>query len=258
MDRQDLWFRGPSAHIAEMLEWQRLAELVAARPEERLLEVGCGSGRHLALLKNRGLDVVGLEKDPLLLEQARRMLSNRHLVQAGRPEELPFEDNTFDVVILNRTLNYCLSPAKVLSEAARVANRRLVIEIINPVSWLGLKLRLAGGQNRPENWIRAGGLKRMIKQALGPSPVELSSLLIFPQTWLPSLKMLETSDWASWTGLGGLTFASVDIRYTRRTRPLAARVGLAGAGSKSRLPAGQAHRTARRRRHAPGLPFSKN
>lgn len=258
MDCQDLWLTGPASHIAEMMEWQRLAELVAARPEERLLEVGCGSGRHLALLKNRGLDVVGVEKDPNLIEQARRMLSNRHLVQAGQPEDLPFEDNTFDVVILNRSLNYCLSPGRAVAEAARVANRRLVIETINPLSWLGFKLRLAGGDNRPEHMFRSAGLKRLIKESLGPSPVEISSLLIFPQAWLPRLKNLEMAEWASSTGLGGLLFAKVDIRYTHRTRPLPSRAGLARTGSKRHLPAGQAQRTGKRCRHASSFPVSKN
>ncbi len=219
---------GPAAHIVEKLEWESLARLVDVRPEERLLEVGCGHGRHIELFRKRGLDVIGLESEADLVESARQRLNNRHLVQTGQPEELPFEDNTFDTVILTRVLNRCLSPDAVLAEAGRVANRRVVIEVINPWSLLGLRLRL-GGAESIRNWFGPQALRHLILRTLGPCPMMTESLLTFPQSWLPRLKNVEESAFLRSRNLGGLIFVAVDIRYTVRTRPLRAQVGLKGA-----------------------------
>ena len=47
-----------------------LAEQLA--PGARILDVGCGSGRDLLWFKNRGFDVVGLERSPGLAGLARK------------------------------------------------------------------------------------------------------------------------------------------------------------------------------------------
>lgn len=215
---------GPANHIAETMEWNQLVELTEARPGERLLEVGCGEGRHVELFRSRGLDAVGLESDPEAVEAARRRLENRHLIHHGQPYDLPYEDNTFDVVILNRVLNACHYPAQALLEAGRVANRRLVIEAINPWSLMGLGLRLGARADRYVHRFTGRGLKGLVVQTLGPCPIKGRSLLAFPQAWLPWLKGMEQTQIVKWLGLGGLLLYAVDVRYTIKTRPLRATV----------------------------------
>jgi cyclopropane fatty-acyl-phospholipid synthase-like methyltransferase len=53
-------------HLDEVL---RIADL---RPGARILDAGCGMGRHSVLLAARGFDVEGLELSPHLLELMRR------------------------------------------------------------------------------------------------------------------------------------------------------------------------------------------
>jgi SAM-dependent methyltransferase len=61
-------------------------ELLALRRHDRVLELGCGSGRLVAQVAARvpGGSVVGIEPFPLMLRHAR--LRNRRLVELGRLE----------------------------------------------------------------------------------------------------------------------------------------------------------------------------
>jgi protein-L-isoaspartate(D-aspartate) O-methyltransferase len=78
----------------------RIAEALAIRPGERVLDVGAGSGYQAAVLAELGADVVGIERIPELAEQARRNLAaagyGRVEVQVGDgtlglPERAPFD-----------------------------------------------------------------------------------------------------------------------------------------------------------------------
>ena len=61
------------------------------------LDYGCGAGRSTRFLKLLGLDVVGVDVSPDMLEQARSKdrSGEYHQISSGH---LPFEDSTFDLV----------------------------------------------------------------------------------------------------------------------------------------------------------------
>lgn len=48
-----------------------LVDLLAPEPGERILDVGCGTGRHAAMIAARGAHVVGVDSDPGMLAKAR-------------------------------------------------------------------------------------------------------------------------------------------------------------------------------------------
>ncbi|MDH3210956.1 MAG: methyltransferase domain-containing protein [Myxococcales bacterium] len=52
-----------------------VAEAAAAKPEVRILEIGCGTGAITALLVERGARVTALDQNPEMLEQARARLA---------------------------------------------------------------------------------------------------------------------------------------------------------------------------------------
>ena len=56
-------------------------------------------------------------------EAARRCISNLTFLEAG-PEELPFPEDTFDIVSSAGALHHFTNPASVISEMARVCKRR--------------------------------------------------------------------------------------------------------------------------------------
>lgn len=255
MNRFEPWRAGDCAHLIDVLEWDLLLALADLKPGERVLETGCGQGRRLALLRQRGFSVTGLETEPDLVEEARRRLKTRHLVRPGRPEALPFEDNSFDLVIIHHLLGCCRDPERALAEAGRVALRRIVVETVNPISWLGLKARFGESTAGPSRWFGPWGLERLVERVLGPCPVEARSLLTFPQSWLPRLKRLEASPRLQSRLWGGLLFLAVDLRYTLRADSLAAPASLVASRPGGGVAPSRLTRSAEEKSHERGLPL---
>ena len=176
----------------------------------RVLDVGCGLGVHLKHLQERGLLVHGLEAGPVMARLAAQRLGGKAEVDLGDAHDLPYEDNSFDAVLLVNTLELTDRRAQVLGEAARVAASRVCIITLNPVSMGGLWHRLRGG-GHPLH--RGGGLGlwtlwRLVREVLGP----------VPQTWAGA-SPLTGGQWGYWpvAGLVGLC-AAVTPRYM--TTPL--------------------------------------
>lgn len=68
----------------------------------RLLDVGCGTGRHSIELATRGYRVVGIDLSPSLLDKAREKASQNNLTidfQQHDARDLPF-NNEFDAVLM--------------------------------------------------------------------------------------------------------------------------------------------------------------
>jgi SAM-dependent methyltransferase len=78
-----------------------LLETLGLEDGARVLDVGCGAGRHAQALASAGLDVTGVDISARLLEIARTEAANRELKIAFfrmDAREMPFEDE-FDAVI---------------------------------------------------------------------------------------------------------------------------------------------------------------
>ena len=90
-------------------------------PTSIILDVGCGLGiltHRVAELAGSGT-VWGIERSADQLAKAVRDLPNLHFQQADA-EDLPFEDNTFDVVFCRYLLEHVSQPVQVLKEMRRV------------------------------------------------------------------------------------------------------------------------------------------
>ncbi|HUG69159.1 MAG TPA: methyltransferase domain-containing protein, partial [Pirellulaceae bacterium] len=85
-----------------------------------VLEVACGSGIGLGHLATRARSVVGGDYDPRLAEIARRTYTDRIAVSTMDAQSLPFDDATFDVVLLFEAIYYLTQPEVFFAEAHRV------------------------------------------------------------------------------------------------------------------------------------------
>jgi 2-polyprenyl-3-methyl-5-hydroxy-6-metoxy-1,4-benzoquinol methylase len=101
------------------------ADLAAAVPGSRVLDVGCGIGDFCLLLAQRhpAVTVVGVDPNKGLLQDAARRADDAGLAiefRDGDGAALPFDDDSFDVVTVERTLQHVADPTAVVREMARV------------------------------------------------------------------------------------------------------------------------------------------
>ena len=92
------------------------------RPGDRLLDVGCGTGALLYAfsLASPEAELVGIDLSAEMLEVARAKLGSSIELRQGRAESLPFDDESFDLVVSTSVLHYLRRPEAGLAEARRV------------------------------------------------------------------------------------------------------------------------------------------
>jgi trans-aconitate methyltransferase len=87
-------------------------ELLDAKPGERILDLGCGTGHLTAKLAEIGALVVGVDRSPDMIRQAKeRYPSLRFEVMDAR--EIALDEN-FDAVFSNATLHWIKEPERVI------------------------------------------------------------------------------------------------------------------------------------------------
>ena len=91
----------------------------APPPGGRVADLGCGSGVFTEIIRGRGHDCVGVDLSSELLELA--VAENpAATVVAGDVESLPFDDATFDTVLLSGLVHHLPDPTRCARETARV------------------------------------------------------------------------------------------------------------------------------------------
>jgi ubiquinone/menaquinone biosynthesis C-methylase UbiE len=96
-----------------------------------VLEVACGSGQGLGLLVKKAKRVVGGDIDENNLQFARDYYKDRQGVELKviDAQDMPFDDKSFDVVILYEAIYYLKSPESFVREASRILRDSGVIII---------------------------------------------------------------------------------------------------------------------------------
>jgi ubiquinone/menaquinone biosynthesis C-methylase UbiE len=100
----------------------------------RVLDVGCGPGTVLAQLTRAfGVEGVGLDASPKMIEVARRDAPGLDQLHVGPAEELPFADGSFDAALMRLVVHHVDRQAA-FSELLRVlrSGGRLVITTTDP------------------------------------------------------------------------------------------------------------------------------
>ena len=90
---------GADLYFAEYRDWSPVEKKAIQHAQGRVLDVGCGAGRHALYLQKKGLAVTGIDTSPLAIKICKlRGLKNARVLsfdQVGK-----FRDNSFDTVIL--------------------------------------------------------------------------------------------------------------------------------------------------------------
>jgi len=153
------------------------------------LEVGVGTGRFATPLGIK----MGVEPAKAMADMARKRGINVH---EGRAEALPFDDDSFDFVLMMTTICFLENPLHALEEAKRVLKPEghIIIGIIDRDSPLGMSYerkkttskfyKYANFHSADEvlNWLRSLNFGHIVtRQTIFKSPEEIDALEPFEE-----------------------------------------------------------------------------
>jgi len=93
----------------------------AIEKDSTILDVGCGNGKRVEILRVYGYNAIGCEINKSRVDN--------DLIVFGDIRNLPFEDDSFDVVVSIDVLEHSSDPLKALSELRRVAKKKFIVDI---------------------------------------------------------------------------------------------------------------------------------
>lgn len=97
---------------------------------ERVLEVGCGTGvvtRAVTAVPGFHGEVVGLDQSSAFIETARDIAKAKgldHTYDIGDAHDMPYGDESFDVVLVHTVISHVTSPDRILNEIRRVLRKK--------------------------------------------------------------------------------------------------------------------------------------
>jgi ubiquinone/menaquinone biosynthesis C-methylase UbiE len=166
-------FGSNPAHADESSPWYKIVlEYLPPVRGKSVLEIACGRGGFSRLLGSLGAEVCGADFSSSAVAIAReRLLAYPNLAGAvsyvqADAQKMPFDENTFDVVVSCETIEHVPDPAAAVREMYRVckAGGMLFLTTPNYLNFMGLYLLYAA--------VRHPGLK---------SSQPLDHRFVFPQ-----------------------------------------------------------------------------
>lgn len=145
--------------------------------DDRVLDVGCGTGFGTAGLLEYADEVTGLDQSIHQLEKARAKFEGDSVtLTRGDAERLPFADDSFDVLWSSGSIEYWPHPVRALEEFSRVVEPGGQILVVGPnyPPWPVIQqfmdaIMLFYDEEEAQRMFEQAGLEDIRHQAMGPS-----------------------------------------------------------------------------------------
>ena len=101
-------YEGLYGRIFKILHHETLTEILEKIPTDNVLEVACGTGHTSELLSNLNIDFIACDLTPAMMNKAKERLAGKSVFPKFMEADafnLPFEDNSFDLLISTRFLH---------------------------------------------------------------------------------------------------------------------------------------------------------
>ena len=183
------------------------------KPGMSVLDAGCGPGtitQGLAEIAAPG-NVIGCDLEPGMVERASELAEGKGLdnlsFQVGNILDLPFDDNTFDVVMSCAVTEHLSEPVKAMSELGRVAKKGGIVGITRtdwsaslfappcPAAERFIDLFERGFTTQGATMFGGKDLPRMLQEA-GLTVEEL--VITFSNAYMPEPGNPMVAGWAAW------------------------------------------------------------
>jgi len=184
-------YSGATKHMGGLSTTKELIGLCGVDEGSYVLEVGCGTGATSRYLAQKvGCRVLGVDIRPTMIEQAREraaraQVQDRAEFRVADATHLPFEDATFDVVLVESVTTFIVDKVAAIREYARV--------------------------------VKPGGCVGLNEEMWHQTPVPTEIVEYAAQTWDVQAEILTLEGWAELLEASGLT---VETASPRRYGPL--------------------------------------
>ena len=100
---------------------ENIFEFLKDKEYTKLLDIGCGTGYLIDMLaKVHEAEYTGVDLSPEMIKQAsNKKIKNAKFIE-GRSDEIPFDDNTFDIITCSQSFHHYPDTDKAMQEAKRV------------------------------------------------------------------------------------------------------------------------------------------
>lgn len=216
------WRASELGAITERLERRLVLAHVGEVGGRAVLEIGCGDGRLAVKLAEMGAEVSAIDASPAMVSAARE-LAGAHGTNVdfavGKAQELPFPDESVDIVVAVTILCFVENAAPVFKEIARVLKPggHLVIGELGRWStwaaerrvraWLGSRLWQRG-------FFRTPGSLRELARSAGLRPLSVEGAVYYPR-WTWAARHLEPFD----RGLSRMTNVGAAFLVLKAEKP---------------------------------------
>lgn len=183
----DGWRASPRGIYINRRKQKLLVSLLRPVARERVLYVCRHNGASVNFLRKEGCAVtLFVFGDPYSRGENGRD-GRRPGLLSGDPEDLPFSDDEFDVVVLEACLEFARDPEGAVSEAVRVCRGRVFIAVSNWISLHRMPVIPTEGPSRggrgEARFFSAGEIFGVIRRVLPEARVRWGSVLFFPYPW---------------------------------------------------------------------------
>jgi 2-polyprenyl-3-methyl-5-hydroxy-6-metoxy-1,4-benzoquinol methylase len=167
-----------------MARYQQVADLVPKREKLKLLDIGCGDGVLLWLISQASsAQLFGIDTDLSSIKTARRALTDRGVkavLKQANAYHLPFNPNSFDLVIATEIIEHLAQPDKMLSQIKLVLKPKGQAIITTLI-----KLHTSLGDKMHVREYSTAELKALLKKYFNSVEIKVSH-----KAWLKKLYLL--------------------------------------------------------------------
>lgn len=172
----------------------QFADSLKKRGLTSILDLGCGTGRHVVHMAQKGLHVTGLDNAPTGLRLAKEWLDKEQckadLILSDMRYSLPFENDSFDAVLSTQVIHHAMlaTVQKTAREIERIVHKDGMIMISVPTRTAIAEDAPAHNEIEPNTFVPTSGTEKGLPHHLF-TPDEFRA--IFPRFQALGLQVMD-------------------------------------------------------------------
>ena len=109
---EEYWEKHLKEHEGEKLDFlddiwiNKYSKIFENIPRGKALDLGCGLGQYTKFMEDNKFEVTSADISLEALNKVKENIPNTNIVQLDMSEELPFNDNEFELIVANLSIHY--------------------------------------------------------------------------------------------------------------------------------------------------------